>query len=242
MTIGNVIGILPGTGAATAAFISYAEGKRSSPRGDNFGKGEPDGLIASEGANNAVTGGALVPTMALGIPGDAITAVMLATLTLHGITPGFRLMEDNPTLVAAIFAGFFVINLLLLPLGIGLARVAAPILRMREAFMMTGVVLLCAVGIYFVRGNPFDLMVMGFAGVLGFILRRQGVPMAPLVIGMVLGPTLELTLRQGLILTKGDFFAFFTGSPIALGLGIVTLLVLCVPFLRGLLAKRAANV
>ncbi|MEL6264165.1 MAG: tripartite tricarboxylate transporter permease [Pseudomonadota bacterium] len=230
--IGNVIGVLPGTGAATAAFISYAEGKRSSPNRAGFGQGEPDGIVSSEAANNAVTGGALVPTMALGIPGDAITAVMLATLTLHGITPGFRLMEDNPTLIAAIFAGFFVINLLLLPLGLALSRIAAPILRMREGYMMTGVVLLCGVGIYFVRGNPFDLLVMGLAGVLGFVLRRQEVPMAPLVIGMVLGPTLELTLRQGLILTRGDITVFATGHPIAAGLFAVTALALLFPLVR----------
>ncbi|MEM9782830.1 MAG: tripartite tricarboxylate transporter permease [Pseudomonadota bacterium] len=237
--IGNVIGVLPGTGAATAAFISYAEGKRSSPNREGYGQGEPDGIVSSEAANNAVTGGALVPTMALGIPGDAITAVMLATLTLHGITPGFRLMEDNPTLIAAIFAGFFVINLLLLPLGLALSRVAAPILRMREGFMMTGVVLLCGVGIYFVRGNPFDLLVMGLAGVLGFVLRRQDVPMAPLVIGMVLGPTLELTLRQGLILSRGDITVFATGHPIAAGLFVVTALALMLPFARAALRRPA---
>lgn len=233
--IGNVIGVLPGTGAATAAFISYAEGRRSSPNKANFGKGEPDGIIASEAANNAVTGGALVPTMALGIPGDAITAVMLATLTLHGITPGVRLVQDNPVLIAAIFAGFFLINLLLLPLGMLLSRVSAPILRMREGFMMTAIVMLCVVGIYFVRGNPFDLMVMGLAGIGGFLLRRQDFPMAPLVIGMVLGPTLELTLRQGLILKDGSFFAFFVGHPIALGLMIVTLVTLSIPLLRAAL-------
>lgn len=238
--IGNVIGVLPGTGAATAAFISYAEGRRSSPRKDNFGKGEPDGIISSEAANNAVTGGALVPTMALGIPGDAITAVMLATLTLHGITPGPKLVEDNPTLIAAIFAGFFIINLLLLPLGMLLSRIAAPILRVREAFMMTAIVILCAVGIYFVRGNPFDLLVLGGAGVFGFILRRQGYPMAPLVIGMVLGPTLELTLRQGLILTDGSFFAFFSGSPIALVLTATALIALAFPFLRSRKSKDSA--
>ncbi|MEM1363178.1 MAG: tripartite tricarboxylate transporter permease [Pseudomonadota bacterium] len=231
--IGNVIGVLPGTGAATAAFISYAEGRRSSPNREGYGKGEPDGIVSSEAANNAVTGGALVPTMALGIPGDAITAVMLATLTLHGITPGPNLVEDNPALIGAIFAGFFVINLLLLPLGLMLSRIAAPILRLREAYMMTAIVLLCAVGIYFVRGNPFDLMVMGFAGVAGFILRRQGFPMAPLVIGMVLGPTLELTLRQGLILTDGNFLAFFQ-SPIALVLVLAALLALTVPMVRAI--------
>ena len=236
--IGNVIGVLPGTGAATAAFISYAEGRRSSPNKDGFGKGEPDGIVSSEAANNAVTGGALVPTMALGIPGDAITAVMLATLTLHGITPGPKLVDDNPALIASIFAGFFIINLLLLPLGMLLSRVAAPILRIREAFMMTAIVILCAVGIFFVRGNPFDLLVMGAAGFVGFLLRRQGFPMAPLVIGMVLGPTLELTLRQGLILTDGNFLAFFTGHPIALVLAIAAVLALSLPILRAIVGRR----
>ena len=182
--------------------------------------------------------GALIPMVALGIPGDAITAVMLATLTLHGITPGPRLVDDNPTLIAAIFAGFFFINLLLLPLGMLLSRVAAPILRVREAFMMTAIVILCAVGIYFVRGNVFDLLVMGGAGFVGFLLRRQGFPMAPLVIGMVLGPTLELTLRQGLILTDGSFFAFFSGHPIALVLAVAALLALCLPLIR---AMRTAD-
>jgi len=175
-----------------------------------------------------------VPTMALGIPGDAITAVMLATLTLHGITPGPNLVEENPTLIAAIFAGFFIINLLLLPLGMALARVAAPVLRIREGFMMAAIVILCALGIYFVRGNPFDLLVMGFAGFFGFLLRRQGFPMAPLVIGMVLGPTLELTLRQGLILTDGSFPAFFTGSPIAFVLAVAAVIALVIPLIRGL--------
>lgn len=239
--IGNGIGILPGTGAATAAFISYAEARRSSPRGANFGKGEPDGLIASESANNAVTGGALVPTMALGIPGDAITAVMLATLTLHGVTPGIRLMTENPVLIAAIFSGFFVINLMLLPLGMLVSKVAVPILRMREAYMLVCIVLLCAVGVYFVRGNPFDLLVMGVAGVLGFALRRNGYPMAPLVIGMVLGPTLEISLRQGLIITDGRFMAFFTGHPIALVLVVAASGMLCLPLVRALRARRAAG-
>lgn len=178
--------------------------------------------------------------MALGIPGDAITAVMLATLTLHGITPGPKLVDDNPVLIAAFFSGFFVINILLLPLGMLLSRVAAPILRVREAFMMTAIVLLCAVGIYFVRGNPFDLLVMAAAGFVGFLLRRQGFPMAPLVIGMVLGPTLELTLRQGLILTDGNFLAFFTGHPIALVLALAAMAAMTLPIMRSLRAWRPA--
>lgn len=238
--IGNGIGILPGTGAATAAFISYAEARRSAPTRANFGKGEPDGLIASESANNAVTGGALVPTMALGIPGDAITAVMLATLTLHGVTPGVRLMTDNPVLMAAIFSGFFVINLMMLPLGMLVSRMAAPILRIKEAYMLVMISLLCTVGVYFVRGNPFDLLVMAIAGILGFILRRQGYPMAPLVIGMVLGPTLEISLRQGLIITDGSFSAFFVGHPIAAVLTVAAIGMLSLPLIRMFKTRKTA--
>jgi putative tricarboxylic transport membrane protein len=226
VAIGCGIGILPGTGAATAAFISYAEARRSSPRKENFGHGEPDGIIASESANNAVTGGALVPTLALGIPGDAVTAVMLATLTVHGITPGIRLMEENPVMIGAIFLGFLLINLLLLPLGAIVSRGAAPLLRMPEAFMLVTITVLCMVGVYFVNGNPFDMLVAACAGVIGFLLRRQGFPMAPLVIGMVLGPTLEINLRQGLILTDGQFSAFFIGHPIAVVLLSVTVIAL----------------
>ncbi|MCC5979015.1 MAG: tripartite tricarboxylate transporter permease [Salinarimonas sp.] len=238
VAIGCGVGVLPGTGAATAAFISYAEARRSSPRRENFGKGEPDGIIASESANNAVTGGALVPTMALGIPGDAITAVMLATLTLHGVTPGVRLMTSNPTLIAAIFTGFLLINLILLPLGMLVSRLAAPLLRMREAFLMTAIAIFCVIGVYFVRGNPFDLLVMAIAGVIGFLLRRQGYPMAPLVIGMVLGPTLEMSLRQGLIITNGSFAAFFTGHPIAVALMLTALLLLSLPVYRAMMNRR----
>ena len=238
--IGNGIGILPGTGAATAAFISYAEARRSAPTRANFGKGEPDGLIASESANNAVTGGALVPTMALGIPGDAIMAVMLATLTLHGVTPGVRLMSDNPVLMSAIFSGFFVINLMLLPLGMLVSRMAAPILRIKEAYMLVMICLLCSVGVYFVRGNPFDLLVMAVAGILGFILRRQGYPMPPLVIGMVLGPTLEISLRQGLIITDGSFMAFFVGHPIAGVLGVAAVGMLLLPVFRAFMSRKQA--
>ena len=239
--IGNGIGILPGTGAATAAFISYAEAQRSSRNRDNFGKGEPDGLIASEAANNAVTGGALVPTMALGIPGDAITAVMLATLTLHGVTPGVRLMTDNPVLMGAIFSGFFVINIMLLPLGMLVSRVAAPLLRMREAYMLVMISLLCTIGVYFVRGNPFDLLVMAAAGIIGFILRRHGYPMAPLVIGMVLGPTLEISLRQGLIITDGSFSAFFIGHPIAAFLAVLAMAMLSLPLIRMMRSRRTGS-
>ncbi|EBA11109.1 hypothetical protein RCCS2_01469 [Roseobacter sp. CCS2] len=241
IAIGSGVGVLPGTGSATAAFISYAEAKRSSPNSNNFGKGEPDGIIAAESANNAVTGGALVPTMALGIPGDVITAVMLATFTLHGITPGVRLMEDNPVLMSAIFLGFFIINILLLPLGLALSKVAAPILRIREPLLLSAIGVLCVLGVYYVRGNPFDLLIMFGAGVAGLFLRRAGYPMAPLIIGMVLGPAFELSLRQGLIITDGSFLAFFDGHPIAAVLLAVTAVGLLWPLVNTILTWKKDN-
>ena len=236
-SFGVLMGMIPGVGEFTAQFLSYTYAQKTSKRPEDFGQGSSEGLIAAETSNNAVPAAAMVPLLALGIPGDAITAVMLATLTLHGVTPGIRLMADNPVLIAAIFSGFFVINLLLLPMGMLVAKGAAPLLRLREGYMLVLIVLLCAVGVYFVRGNPFDLMVMGVAGVLGFILRRQGMPMPPLVIGMVLGPTLEISLRQGLIITDGSFMAFFTGHPIALVLVICAGVMVCLPLIRAVRAR-----
>lgn len=213
--LGSVIGVLPGTGAATAAFIAYAETKRSSPRKDEMGNGEADGIIAPESANNAVTGSALVPALALGIPGDAVTAVMLTALVVNGVTPGVRLMADNPQIVYAAFMALFLANLVMFVLAFASARIFALVLRLPEALLMMSVILLSILGSYGVRGNVFDLYVMLAAGVLGFLLRLFGVPLAPVVIGLVLGPKFEVSLRQGLILTDGSFWPFLS-SPLAL--------------------------
>jgi putative tricarboxylic transport membrane protein len=237
-TIGAVVGIMPGTGAATASFISYAEAKRSSPRRDRMGRGEADGIIASEAANNAVTGGALVPTLALGIPGDAITAVMMSTMIIHGITPGVRLMAENAVTVYACFIALVIINFMLLPQGIVVARLFARILKAPEPLLLSMVVVLCLLGTWGVRGNSFDLLVTLSFGVIGYFMRAFGFPAAPVVIGLVLGPQLEMSLRQGLILTDNDFMAFFD-YPLAVGLFVVTLLILFLPLFRNLLGRRS---
>ncbi len=234
--IGTAVGILPGTGAATAAFISYAEAKRSSPRAGKMGDGEADGILASEVANNAVTGGALVPSLALGLPGDAVTAVMLATLVLHGITPGVRLMVDNPVAVYSSFISLSVANVAMLFFGILTAKLFAHILKVPETLLMGLVVVLCLLGTYGVRSNIFDVYLTLAAGLFGYILRLMHAPLAPLVIGMVLGQQLELSLRQGLILTEDNISKFFVGHPIALGLFIVTAFVLTLPAARYVLA------
>ncbi len=223
--IGSMIGVLPGTGAATASFISYAEVRRTSPRREEMGKGEPDGLIASEAANNAVTGGALVPTLALGIPGDPVTAVMLGSLILQGVTPGPKLFTENAPTVYAIFISLFIVNLLMAAMGLFGARLFSRVLRVPEPLLLASVTVLSLVGAYGVSNRMFDVGVAVVAGIVALFLRRGGFSVIPAVIGLVLGPLLEEKLRQGLIISDGNFLTFFT-SPVACVLFALTLLFL----------------
>jgi putative tricarboxylic transport membrane protein len=236
-SIGSFVGTLPGTGAATAAFIAYGEAKRSAPHKEKLGTGEPDGLVAAESANNAVTGSAMVPTLALGIPGDPVTAVMLGTFIVHGLTPGPRLFTENLDLVYAVFLILVAINILMFFVGALGAQVFTRALRVPEPLLMTMVTVIAIVGAYGVRGNPLDLAIAFLAGVGGFILRKAGFPLAPLVIGMVLSQMIENSLRQGLLLTRGSFLAFFE-RPIALTLFILTAAMLIWPMIRYLRNRK----
>lgn len=236
--IGTWVGILPGIGATAASMVSYAEAARSSPNRAKFGTGEPDGIIASEAANNAVTSGALVPTLSLGIPGDPITAVMLGALVIQGITPGPRLFIQNGDLVTFIFVALFFVNIAMYLLGALLCPVFSRILRTPEPLLLSAVVVLIAIGTFTVNNNPFDLAVTLAAGVAGFLLRLARFPLAPIVIGFVLGPMIEQSFRQGMILKDGNFLGFFQ-EPIALGLFVLTALFLGWPIYRGARERRA---
>ncbi|MCH8503456.1 MAG: tripartite tricarboxylate transporter permease [Ectothiorhodospiraceae bacterium] len=234
--IGTWVGTLPGVGATAASMVSYAEAKRSSPNRDNFGKGEPDGLIAAEAANNGVTSGAMVPTLSLGIPGDPITAIMLGALVLQGITPGPRLFVDSGDVVLFIFMALFMANFVLFACGALMAPAFSRILRVPEPVLLACILVLVAVGTFSVNSNPFDLVIVLISGIAGFLLRYNGFPLAPIVIGFVLGPMIEQSLRQGLILTRGDLLAF-VNYPIALALFILTVLLLLTPLFRRLLMR-----
>ncbi len=240
--IGTIVGILPGTGATTAAFVAYGEAQRSSPRRDKFGTGEPDSIIAAESANNAVTGGALVPSLALGIPGDPVTAIMLATFILHGITPGVRLMVDNPGVVYGIFVALAVANVLMWPCCHATTKIFNYLLKTPEPILMGLIAVLCVLGSYGARGNVNDVAVTVGAGVFAYMLRRCGFPMPPIVIGLVLGQQFEMSIGQ-MILYKGDmpWLDYILNSPIATGLFIVTAFIVCVPMIRRLLAARAGE-
>ncbi|MFI0471380.1 tripartite tricarboxylate transporter permease [Halomonas sp. HMF6819] len=234
--IGTWVGCLPGVGATSASMVSYAEAKRSSPRRANFGNGEPDGLIASEASNNAVTAGAMVPTLSLGVPGDPITAVMLGALALQGITPGPRLFIEQGDLINFIFMALLVANVLLFVCGALMTPLFSRILKVPEPILLCAIVVLVAIGTYSINASTFDLLIMFCAGVAGFLLRYGGFPLAPIVIGFVLGPMIEQSLRQGLIITRGDFLAFLH-YPIALAFFILTLLFLLLPIMRSWLCS-----
>ena len=237
-TIGCLIGALPGTGAATAAFISYASAKQASPRRDNFGKGEPDGLIAAEASNNAVTGSAMIPTLALGIPGDVVTAILLSAMVVHGITPGVRLMSEHLDVVNAIFVVLILVNLVMFVLAFPIVRLFGKILATPERIIMVGVIVFSLIGAITVRGNALDGVVAVAFGLIGYGLRLGGFPLAPFVIGLVLGPQFEQNLRRGLLLNEGDILSFPTASWIAaLIFAVIAILMIAAP-LSSLVARR----
>ncbi|QBY01293.1 hypothetical protein E2K80_11610 [Rhodophyticola sp. CCM32] len=238
--IGTFIGILPGTGATAATFVSYSDLRRTSPRKENFGKGEPDGLIASEASNNAVTGGALIPTLALGIPGDGGTVVLLGVLTIQGLTPGFDLINNNPHILTGAFLVILVANFIMFAMGALGARVFERVLRMPEPVLMSMIVLFSMIGAFTVRGNLVDILVCAIAGILGLVLRFANYPVAPIVIGMALGATLERKLRQGMISAQGDFIAFIS-DPIALAILGMTALIVLTPLIRRARAAKATE-
>lgn len=215
--IGTVIGIIPGEGAAVGAFFSYSEAKRRSKTPEKFGTGIPEGIIAPETANNATVGGALVPTLTLGVPGSPAAAVLLGAFLIQGLAPGPRLFTERPDLMYAIFLGLFLINIVMIFVGLLAIRFAAKLVMVPTTIIVPIVMLLCFVGTFSVSNSVFNVGVMIAAGLLGYIVRKLGFSIAPLSIGFVLGPMLELSLRQSVVISDGSVFTFFN-SPIALGI------------------------
>lgn len=240
--LGCGLGILPGTGATAATFIAYPSAKRISPARDNFGKGEPDGLIAAESSNNAVSGGALVPTLAMGIPGEPTMALMLATLTLHGITPGVRLMADNPDIVYATFILLIMANLALIPAAWICIRGFGKIIAFPTAVLLGLIVICSLIGVYLPRSSMFDIWVTLVIGVVAFLMRLTDFPVAPLLIGYVLSNQLEYRMSQVAIYMGGGSLVDYTlEHPVAIVLFAVALVLLVLPFFRKTRDKRTCE-
>ncbi len=231
--IGTFIGSIPGVGGVSASFLAYSVAKNASSQPDRFGSGIREGVIATEAANNATCGGAMIPMLALGIPGDPIVAALMGGLLIQGLTPGPSLFLYNADVVAGIFVAFLIGAFLILPIGFLGISLFVQVLRLPRGLLYPGVLLLSIVGTYAVQGSVFDIWTMWVFGAVGYAMRKGGYPLAPLVIGFVLGPIVESNLRRTLMLTEGHVVGFLSGRPIALAILAVALLFVLWPFLRG---------
>ncbi len=236
--IGALFGVLPGTGPAIAAFVAYAVEKAVSRTPERFGRGAIEGVAAPEAANNAAAQAAFVPTLALGIPGDAVMAIMLGAMILHGIQPGPRLVTERPDVFWGLVASFWVGNALLLVLNLPLIGLWVRLLRVPYRLIFPVMLLFVCVGVLSVRGAPLDVLAVLAFGVLGQLLARLGFEPAPLLLGFVLGPLLEEHFRRALLLARGDL-SLFLHRPVAAALLAAAFLVLGLALAARLRRRRA---
>jgi len=206
--IGVIMGAIPGIGGAPSAFLSYSEAKRTSKVSENFGKGELEGIAAAESGNNGVCGATMIPLLALGVPGDVITAVILGAFMIHGLQPGPILFEQNITIVYAIFMGIMLSSIYLLVVGKVGIKLFAQVSDVPNSFLYPIVLVLCVFGAYAVGNTMFDLIVMFVMGLVGYFMLKFKIPAAPFLIAFILGPLLEDSFRQSLQLSRGSFDIF----------------------------------
>jgi putative tricarboxylic transport membrane protein len=239
--LGTVIGILPAAGGPVASLIAYAEARRTSKRPDNFGKGEPDGLIASETANNATVGGGLIPTLTLGIPGTPADAIILGALLVHGVRTGPNLFSEQSAIVYTFMYGLLISTVLMLPVGLVLGRYFyRSIVAVPKAVLAPSIAFLTIIGTYAIHNNMSEVWLMLGLGAFGWLLQRAGVPPAPIVLGLVLGPVAEQGFVQGWLIgnATGNLFGMFFGRPISLAIIGIAIIVLLYPPLAARFARR----
>ena len=237
---GFLIGALPGAGSTIASFVAYTTEKQIVDRGDSFGKGDIRGVAAPESSNNAASVGAFIPMLTLGVPGSGTTAVMLAALLSLGVTPGPLLIENNPEIFWGLAASMYIGNIFLVVLNLPLVGLFARILLVPRWVLMPLVATLSFVGVYAVNNNPFDLLLMTAFGFVGFFMRRTGFPLAPVILGLVLGELMEVNLRRALIYSSGSWDVLFS-SPITIVLWVLTVVSLIAPIWVRRMMKRTAQ-
>lgn len=235
--IGIGIGILPGIGGATSNIVAYSAAKQQSKHPEQFGTGCIDGIVASETSNNASIGGALIPLLTLGIPGDTVTAMILGGLTLHGIQPGPLLFKNSGVLVYGIFAAFLVSTIMMLIVEYGGLRVFVKILSVPKHILLPVIMVFCVIGTYGVNHRVFDIWTALFFGVLGFFLVRHKFPQAPIILGFVLTPIVEENLIRGMQYSNNNFLVFFS-SPIALVFMLLTVAVLVFTVIKEIKTRK----
>lgn len=229
--IGTFIGAIPGAGADIAAFVSYNEAKRWSKHPEKFGTGIVEGVAAPESGNNGVTGGAMIPLLTLGVPGDAVTAILLGALTLQGLQPGPLLFKDHGDIVYTIFIGLLFANIVMLVMGLCGIKLFTKIVSVPDYILTPAVFVLCIVGSYAINNNFLDVVVMLAFGFLGYMMQKIDMPASPIVLALILGPMAESNLRRALVLSEGDWSIFVT-SPISLTFLIFSAVSMAWPIFR----------
>ncbi|MCO6185238.1 tripartite tricarboxylate transporter permease [Rhizobium sp. L1K21] len=230
--IGFIAGVLPGAGASLGSFLAYAFEKRLNDKKGTFGKGDPRGVAAPEAGNNAAAGGALVPMLALGVPGSGTTAVLLAMLMALNITPGPLLFTQQPDVVWGLIAALFIGNVMLLVLNLPMVSIFVRVLLIPTKYLMPTVAMISFVGIYGISGSTFDLIVMILFGLLGWVLRKYDVPLVPVIMGVLLGNAMEVNLRRAITISDGDW-SVLVGSPLAIGLWALGIAGFVLPIIVG---------
>lgn len=230
--IGVFIGALPGAGADIAAWVSYAVSKRFSKEPEKFGTGHIEGVVDATSANNSGLSAAWIPALVFGIPGDSITAIVIGVLYMKGMNPGPTVFLQNPQLIYAVFIAFFIANLIMVPLGWGAIKLAKYILNVPRRVLMPIILMFCIVGSFAITNSPYGVIVMLIMGVLGWLMEENGFPIAPTILGLVLGELLEQNFMTSMIKSDGVLIAFFY-RPIAATLGVVTLVVWALMLWRG---------
>lgn len=234
---GTLVGILPGAGADIAAWISYGLSKRFSKTPERFGTGHIEGVVESGAANNSALAGAWIPALVFGIPGDSITAVVIGVLYLKGMNPGPTIFIENPQNIYAVFLVFLLANVLMLPLGWLLIKAAKNVLHVSRAVLMPIILLFCVVGAFAINNSLFDVGVMLAAGLLAFLMEANRFPIAPAILGLVLGGMFEQNFVTSMIKADGNPLAFFE-RPVAGVLGAVTILIWLSPVIRAMWQRR----
>ena len=237
--IGVILGAIPGIGAAPSAFLSYSEAKRTSKNADNFGKGEIEGVAAAEAGNNGVAGATMIPLLALGIPGDVITAIILGAFMIHGLRPGPLMFNENIELIYAIFMGIMLSSIYLFGIGKICIKFISKISDIPHRILFPVVLILCIFGSYAVNNSTFDIAVMFLMGILGFAMLKLNIPTAPFLIGFILGPMLEDSFRQSLLISRGSYAIFFS-TPICWFFWVLTVIIIGMSFWTYSKSKESA--
>ena len=238
--LGTVVGALPGAGADIAAWMSFAMSRKLSREPEKFGTGHPEGLVEAGAANNSALAGAWIPALVFGIPGDSITAIVIGVLYMKNMNPGPSLFINNPQNIYAVFILFIVANLLLLPLGWACIKAATTILRVPRNILMPVILVFCVVGAFAINNSYFVLTLLLAFGLLGWFLEANGFPVAPLILGLLLGGMLEDNFITSMIKAEGNLLAFFE-RPVAATLGALTLAVWFLPLLLRRLRRLATG-